>query len=247
MLSNLIPLSPLSLIAIVGAGGKTTTMYTLAAELAEQGRRVITTTTTNIFIPKPGETGTLIVASETATLLKMIGAAWKQHHRITVAATAIGGGKLAGLEPGQPYELLMKSGADVVIVEADGARHHMIKAPAEHEPVVPPQTSIALLVMSAEALNQPLSAEIAHRPERIAAVVGINQGDMLTPAVVARLMTSEHGAMKDIPERAQVYVLITHLTEERQDAVQELASLVRRSSRVGDVLCSAQAGEWFPV
>ena len=51
-------------------------------------------------------------------------------------------------QPDQPYELLMKSGADVVIVEADGARHHMSKAPAEHEPVVPPQTNIALLVMS---------------------------------------------------------------------------------------------------
>src|SRR5712671_4874995 len=211
LLSDLITLPAQPLISIVGAGGKTTTMYTLASELAQRGKRVITTTTTNIFFPQKGETDTLIVSPETSRLLKMINASWKQYQRITIAASPIGAGKLAGLQPDQPYELLKKSGADVVIVEADGARHHMIKAPAEHEPVVPPQTNVALLMMSAEAINQPLSGEIAHRPERVAAVLGINQGDILTPALVSRLMTSEQGGMKNIPEGAVVYLLITHV------------------------------------
>jgi probable selenium-dependent hydroxylase accessory protein YqeC len=244
-LSQLINLPPLPLISIVGAGGKTTTMYTLASELASQGRRVITTTTTNIYFPKQGETDTLIVSPETLTLLKMVNAAWQQHHRVTVAGRVIGAGKLAGLQPDQPYQLLTKSGANVVIVEADGARHSMIKAPAEHEPVVPPQTNVALLMMSAEAINQPLSAEIAHRPGRVAAVLGINQGDVLTPAHIARLMTSEQGAMKNIPEMAMVYVLITHVIEEGMDAVREVVSLVQGRDRVADVLISAEVGEWF--
>src|SRR5207248_2686934 len=136
-------------------------------------------------------------------------AAWKQHQRVTVAAKVIGAGKIAGLQPHQPYELLTKGGAHVVIVEADGARHTMIKAPAEHEPAVPPQTNVALLLISAAAINQPLSAEVAHRPERVAAVLGISQGDILTPARIARLVVSEHGGMKNIPEAARVYVMIT--------------------------------------
>src|SRR5947209_9919958 len=187
LLAELIKLPARPLISLVGAGGKTTTMYTLASELAQQNKRVITTTTTNIYFPKPGETDTLIVASETPTLLKMVNAAWKQHRRVTVAARVIGAGKVGGLSPEQPYELLTKGEADAVLVEADGARHKMIKAPAEHEPVVPFQTNVALLLMSAEAINQPLSAEVAHRPERVAAVLGIEQGDVLTPALVARL------------------------------------------------------------
>src|SRR5579859_639750 len=181
-LSELLDLPAHPLIAIVGAGGKTTTMYTLAGELAQHGKRVITTTTTNIYLPRPGETDTLITATETSTLLDMIAAAWKMHHRVTVARECVAGGKLAGLLLDQPYELLALSGAGAVIVEADGARHRMIKAPAVYEPVVPSQTNIALLVMSAAAINQPLGAEIAHRPERIAAVLGISQGDILTPA-----------------------------------------------------------------
>src|SRR5437879_13407355 len=98
LLSDLITLPAHPLISIVGAGGKTTTMYTLASELAQRGNRVITTTTTNIYFPKQDETDTLIVATETPALLKMVSAAWKQHHRATVAGRAIGTGKIGGLQ-----------------------------------------------------------------------------------------------------------------------------------------------------
>jgi len=222
-------------------------MYTLASELAAQGKRVVTTTTTNIYFPKRGETDTLIVSTETPTLLKMVSSAWKQHHRVTVAGRVIGAGKIAGIKPDQPYELLIKGGADVVIVEADGARHSMIKAPAEHEPLVPPQTTIALLLMSAEALNQPLSAEIAHRPERIAAVLGINQGDILSPNFVARLMISDQGAMKNIPEDASVYLLLTHMLAKQKDLIHEVVEPVLRSGKVKRVLCSSRPSEWSPA
>ena len=79
----------------------------------------------------------------------------------------------------------------------------MIKAPAEHEPVIPLQTNVVLLLMSAETINQPLRDSIAHRPELVAKVSGINVGDILSSAVIARLMTSEQGALKHIPEFPQ--------------------------------------------
>jgi probable selenium-dependent hydroxylase accessory protein YqeC len=242
-----IDLSTGSLIAITGAGGKTTTMYTLASDLAQRGNRVITTTTTQIFYPEPDETDLLIVASETDVLLKTIGEAWQQCHRITVAGTVLRKEKLAGLQPEQPYELLVKSGADAVIVEADGARHRMIKAPAEHEPVIPLQTNVALLMMSAEAINQPLSERIAHRPELVAKVTGINMGDVLSPAVIARLMTSEQGALKHIPETSKAYLLITHASMAPKAEIRELVSLVRCSTRITDVLISQFPGEWVTI
>lgn len=244
-LSELLALPPHSLISIVGAGGKTTTMYTLAAELAQRGNRVVTTTTTNIYLPRQDETDTLVVAAETPNILKMMNDAWKKHHRVTVAATVIGAGKLGGLQPDQPYKLLTRGGADVVIVEADGARHHMIKAPAEYEPVVPPQTNVALLLMSAEAINQPLNADIAHRPECIASVLGIQQGDILTPGHIARLMTNSQGAMKNIPEQAAIHLLITHVSPAMLGLGREVASLVRSLLQDMHVFGSASPGEWF--
>ena len=243
-LSELLALPAQPLVALVGAGGKTTTMYTLARELAGRGKRVVTTTTTHIFLPQQGETDTLIVSPELPHLLKAVAAAWKQYQRVTVAASPLAGGKLVGLQPDQPYALLAKGGADAVIVEADGARHRIIKAPAEYEPVIPAHTNLALLLVSAEALNQPLSGEIAHRPELVARVTGINVGDMLTPARVARLVTSEQGSLKHIPEHVPAYLLLTHVTDERREAVQELAALVQHSPRIAGVLCSEVPGEW---
>jgi probable selenium-dependent hydroxylase accessory protein YqeC len=245
LLCDLIDLPTYPLITIVGAGGKTTTMYTLASELAQRGKSVITTTTTQIFYPEPGETDALIVAADTPILLQNIRAAWQHQQRITVAGTFLRTDKLAGLQPEQPYELLMKSGADAVIVEADGARHRMIKAPAEHEPVIPVQTNVALLLMSAEAINQPLSAEIAHRPEQVATVTRVNVGDVLSPAVIARLITSEQGALKHIPKTASVYLLITHASIFHKETIRDLASLVRRSPRVAGVLSSEMPSVWF--
>src|SRR5579863_2900046 len=119
-------------------------------------------------------------------------------------------GKLLSVPPDVPALLLHQGAADVVLIEADGARHRMIKAPAEYEPVILPETNLALLLMSAAAINQPLSEEIAHRPERIAALTGIQMGDTLTPDVIARLMTSEQGALKGVPKSARAYLLITH-------------------------------------
>lgn len=245
LLCDLIDLPSRPLIAIIGAGGKTTTMYTLASELAQRDKRVITTTTTQIFYPEPDETELLIVASEIDALLKTIGEAWQQYHRVTVAGTILRTEKLAGLQPEQPYELLVKSGADVIIVEADGARHRMIKAPAEHEPVIPVRTNVALLLISAEAINQPLSDKIAHRPELVAKVTGINVGDVLSPSVIARLMTSEQGALKHVPETATAYLLITHASIAQKEAISELVNLMRFSPRIVGVLSSNKPGEWF--
>jgi probable selenium-dependent hydroxylase accessory protein YqeC len=242
-LSDILLLPARPLIAIVGAGGKTTTMYTLARELAARGRRVVTTTTTNIYVPGPDETESLLVDSEAPRLLDKLSDSWQRHHHITVASEVISSGKLRGLPPELPV-LFFQRGAEAVIVEADGARHRRIKAPAGHEPVIPLHTNLVLLLLSAEALNQPLSGEIAHRPEILARLTGIAPGDLLTPTVVARLLLNEQGGLKHVPEGAPVCVLITHATAERRALVEELARLLMQSGKIAGVYSAERSGEW---
>ena len=246
-LSDLIDFPGQPLISLVGAGGKTTTMYTLAHELASKGKRVVTTTTTQIFMPSPDETEQVIIEAEPSALLDKTKASLRQYRHITIAGSRNERGKLLSVPPDVPALLLRQGIADVVLIEADGARHRMIKAPAEYEPVILPETNVALLLLSAEALNQPLGEEIAHRPERIAGMTGIQMGDTLTSELIARVMTSERGALKGVPEGARAYLLITHVTVKRQEGVWELARLVERSGRITGVLYSGDVGTWFHV
>jgi probable selenium-dependent hydroxylase accessory protein YqeC len=244
-LSDLIDFPEQPLISLIGAGGKTTTMYTLARELAQKGKRVVTTTTTQIFTPTSDETGQLIVEAEPSKLLDRVKAGVRQHRHITIAGSRNERGKLLSVPPDVPALLLLQDVADAVLIEADGARHRMIKAPAEYEPVIVPETNVALLLMSAQSINQPLSEEIAHRPERIAAIMGIQIGDTLTPHVIARLMMSEQGALKSVPESARAYLLITHATLEQHENMLELAWRVRASGRIAGTLYSDEVGRWF--
>jgi probable selenium-dependent hydroxylase accessory protein YqeC len=222
-------------------------MYTLARELANKGKRVVTTTTTQIFAPDSDETEQVIIEAEPSVLLDIAKAALQQYRHITIAGSVNERGKLLSVPPAVPAMLLRQRIADAVLIEADGARHHMIKAPAEHEPVILPETNVALLLMSAEAINQPLSKEIAHRPERLAAITGLHMGDPLTPEIIARVITSEKGALKGVPAGAQAYLLFTHATSQWQDGVLELARLVRQSGRITGVLYSGEIGTWIRV
>ena len=70
-------------------------------------------------------------------------------------------------------------------------------------------------------------------------------GETLTPGVIARLVTSEQGSLKGIPETARACLLITRVTPERREVVLELARLVCESARITSTLYSEEAGAWF--
>ena len=73
-----------------------------------------------------------------------------------------------------------------------------IKAPAEHEPNLPPGTTTVLYLVSIKVLGQPLNASIAHRPELLARITGAAEEEHLTAAHLARLLTSPAGAAQGI-------------------------------------------------
>ena len=118
------------IIAFVGAGGKTTTILTLAQELLQQGKRIIITTTTHIFPPDEAQYG-LFFTPDSALLPKFL-----QTHRIAVVANSLNTqGKLTGITSEQ-IDLLAQL-ADYVLVEADGSKRLPCKVPAAHEPALP--------------------------------------------------------------------------------------------------------------
>ena len=157
--------------ALIGGGGKTSTLYALAEYLKAQGS-VIVCTSTHILIPPK-----FPYRARVDALLKF---------GEVVAVGTVEGEKLTA--PQQGFEELTKL-ADYVLVEADGARQLPLKAHAPHEPVIPDGARTVLAVVGMDGLNRPIR-DAAHRPERFAALCDADTDSIATPERIARVVMS---------------------------------------------------------
>lgn len=140
-------------ISIVGAGGKTTALRTLARALAP--RRVLVTTTTHMFPISPPDCRTVLIDPMPDELLRQLtlpGA--------VCAGRQAEGGKLCALSP----DLLTQAAAaaDFVLCEADGAHRLPLKLHRADEPVLAPQTDLCLIIAGLSALGKPVR-DVVHR------------------------------------------------------------------------------------
>lgn len=163
-------------VAVAGAGGKTTLCYRLALEARQAGWRVLVTTTTHMGTLPSQITGPLLVEAE-GDVLPGLEQALRQDGRATVLGRRVREDKLAGLSPERVDALAAL--ADLTLVEADGARQRSLKTPAPHEPVVPSRATLLLVVAALDVLGQPLSDSHVHRLDRVAAVTGRAAGEPL--------------------------------------------------------------------
>ena len=200
------------IVTLVGGGGKTSAMYALAHEGRLAGKRVVVTTTTHIM-PHPGLP--LTGGAELPGLLDRYGAA-------TVGVMT--GRKLSG---GLPAAECL-AWADLVLVEGDGARLHPLKAPAEHEPVIPPESGAVIAVAGLDALGQPIGTA-CHRPERVCALLGRETDHPITPADVASLLSHPLGGRKNVGQEMAFRCLLNKADDEtRRRQGEEIAALLER-------------------
>jgi probable selenium-dependent hydroxylase accessory protein YqeC len=203
------------LVAFVGAGGKTTTMFRLGAELRAGGNGVVMTTTS----------------------------------RMAVSQTAPG--LVVRLDPHQPQKVMGPGAAwiasafadtsvDYVLVEADGARHHSVKAPASHEPVIPASATLVVCVIGAGALDRVIEDQ-AHRPLRVAAAAGCSPYERLTPERAARLLASDIGGRKGVSANARFVVAVTNVNDKTAHLAERLQRELLARHNVASVLVSAIA------
>lgn len=193
-------------ISLVGAGGKTTLMFTLARELLSQNKKIVTTTTTKIYPPEPEQSPCLILGG--VEVFPNIKQALDQYGHITWAAGRAAKDKLAGVSTAELSALWSSDRPDFLIVEADGSAQRPIKAPGADEPVVLEETTLFISVIGLSALNKPLNEEFAFRPEIIRRLTGIPLNSPMTPEGIARLMVHPQGGLKGrLPGMRAVIIL----------------------------------------
>ncbi len=198
-----------SVVSLVGAGGKTSTLFWLAQTLVASGQRVLVTTTTRMFPPEPKYGVTVVIEPDfpqrLAALRGLPGApgivALFSHFDATE-------GKLMGCEPDEVDVLKALAIADVILVEADGARHCSLKAPAAHEPCIPRGSNTVIALTGAAPLGCPANPANIHRWPQFAAITGLCVGDRVNHDALGRLLTSPEGMFKSVPVGASLHWLV---------------------------------------
>jgi probable selenium-dependent hydroxylase accessory protein YqeC len=133
------------------------------------------------------------------------------------------GEKYVGVSPEEVDRRFQSGVDDLIVIEADGARGKVVKAPAGHEPVVPGSTTLVLALIGADALDRVIE-DVAHRPMRVAAVCGCGPYERLTIARAASLLTSSDGSRKGVPTTARFAVAITRVGPRQVRVASELGA-----------------------
>jgi probable selenium-dependent hydroxylase accessory protein YqeC len=214
------------MVAFVGAGGKTTTLQRLLIELRAAGRTVLTTSTVHMFPLKGVPAHPFVIEPDPAALAAQLPGLLAEAGHVRVAGEQLRVDKIRGLDAAQVATLKTLPGLDNLLVEADGARHRSLKAPAAHEPALPTGVDLLLVIVGLDIIGKPLDEDHVHRPEQVAAITGLPMGATLTPAAVAAVVTSPAGGLKDVPPGIRCWVVATKFSYDTAPVGGELASAV---------------------
>lgn len=223
-LTDALAIHPGDLVAFVGGGGKTTALYLLGAELAEQGVPMLLSGSTRFTPPHGAAAPNLSLVSDAAALL----AAVADENRGWPRTVAVGWGNKGRLLPLDPAWLDRLQSAYpqlTIALEADGSAMRPFKAPGEHEPVIPNGATVVVSVAGMDCIGRPLDATHVHRPELVASLTGATLGDSVSAELVAATLLHPAGGHKGVPAGARWIALLNKAdTPARRAAAEAVAA-----------------------
>lgn len=212
------------IVSLTGGGGKTSLLFALAESLAGSGKRVVCTTTTRMLRPEPLDWLAVSVRDDPEPPPA-------PRRGALFAARPLAGeaGKVRGFDPGRIDNLDRRAEGAWILVEADGAAGRPLKAPAEHEPVIPSRTTVAIAVVGLGCMHRPFDTDTVFRMERVSTLTGLSVGDIVTPAAIARMAALPNGMFKNVPASARRFLFCNQADLPGAEAAgEELTREVRR-------------------
>ena len=213
------------LICFVGAGGKTTSLFRLARELKGCNKSVLVTTTTAIYYPDDGDCDEVIAGiPQIKTRSKKTSGACI----VAMGSEITPENKLLGVDRFSVAGFHQEKLFDYILVEADGSRQRPLKAPADHEPVIPQGTTKTVGVIGLDALGKEITGTTVHRPELLCRLTAKVMGAVIDEEVIARLIRAPQGLFKSVPEGSQRYVVFNKVeNSDRQQSARCIIESVK--------------------
>jgi molybdenum cofactor cytidylyltransferase len=220
-----------SCLALVGSGGKTTAMFQIGRELvgadsnlAPLSSTVLLAATTHMSVEQLNRADRHIILETADDVVRSL--VVLPQGLVLLTGPQVEEGRTAGLP--MPVMDRLHFLADEhhlpLLIEADGSRQKPLKAPAEHEPVVPGWVDTIVVVCGLSGIGKPLSAQWVYRPDLFAELALLSEGELITQEAIARVLTSPQGGLKDIPPGVRRVVLLNQAdTAEFQAAAYRLA------------------------
>ncbi|HVP39438.1 MAG TPA: selenium cofactor biosynthesis protein YqeC [Candidatus Saccharimonadales bacterium] len=222
---------------LIGAGGKTSLMFALARALAGEGHAVLTTTSTRIRVPGPGESGSVVAAPLSPGLAARLRGELGEHRHVTAAPGLDSDGqKLRGFTPAQLDTLFDGRVAEYLLVEADGAAGRSLKAHREHEPVVSDRADLVIVVVGADCLGAPLDDEHVHRAALLGERLGLAPGSPVRVEDVAALCFHPEGYLARAGAARELIVFLNKVaTAEQTEQGGRLAEALQSRDAAGRI------------
>lgn len=198
-------------VSIIGAGGKTSLMFHLAAEAKGLGMKVLVTTSTRIRVPEKHYYDFIDLSGKLFT-----------GKDITGPGIYVGGlpdedtTKIVGVRSDLLSYQIKKF--DLVLIEADGAAEKPIKGWKATEPVIPDFTSATIGVIDIQTIGKRASDQLIHRFEIFSEVSGIDAGEKIEPGHLLRMIVHDEGLFGKALGREILYINKVESPEDKRNS-----------------------------
>jgi len=217
--------------AFVGAGGKTTAMFSLARQIPGP---VWVTTSAHLGTDQTRlADGHYILKSDE----DIQPAQWMKNKVTLLSGPATSDDRLSS-----PAERLLelvhtaalREGVSLLL-EADGSRSIPLKAPGDHEPPIPGWVRQVAVVAGLSMVGKPLSEQTVYRAARFGELSGLQAGELITITHVRDVLLHPLGGMKNIPAGASKTVVFNQ------------ADTLKNQDLAGSVACELLEGGYDRV
>ena len=204
------------IVSVVGGGGKTTVIRAMFRECMENSDgRIPCAVSTTTHIQKTNAEYFLGEPSMKMFRKKL------SDYEVVWMGREIRKGKLASFQK----EFLEEVSREPVLLllEADGAKHFPVKAPAEHEPVICEKTGIVLNVYGMRAIGKKIK-DVCFRIGEVEKILGKTGEDILRPEDIMTLAVSRSAGRKCVTDEMEYQVILNQAdTEEEKQTAMQLA------------------------